>query len=390
MKPGWIQKTAGFIAGSLALAAFPAESAAQSNFEFSGYAVNLPAVQRSGEFFAFLFSTKQWLVTDLTRVRFREKLDLWDGARINAEHETNLFYQNGTTRFSGGSGQTNRQLYDLSWKMVDETHWTAKHLIDRLYLRQEFSNGNITFGRQRISWGTGRIWNPTDLFNPINPANFSKIEKDGADAVALKLIFGSFTDLEAVYNAHSVENQNGAARFRTNWKAYDLAAVTGYFDERVILGGDFAGNLGEAGFRGEGLYSAPDGDLLSGFLRFILGLDHQFSPEWYGLVEYQFNGEGTTNPLRYDLDRLSKGEITNLNKNYLFAQASYLVHPLVTLSAGLNANLNDHSGFFTGSVLYSATENFYVTAGAQISRADRFDEYWYYGSSGYLQAEYYF
>ena len=49
-----------------------------------------------------------------------------------------------------------------------------------------------------------------------------------------------------------LNNSNGGFRFRTNYSEYDLSLIGGYFDKRIVIGGDFAGNLFEAGVRGEG------------------------------------------------------------------------------------------------------------------------------------------
>ena len=235
------------------------------------------------------------------------------------------------------------------------------------------------------------MWNPTDLFNPINPATFDKIEKDGADAVSVKLYLGSFTDLHVVYNSQSsFDEHNLGVRFRTNAAEYDWSAVLGYFDKRYIIGGDFAGNLFDAGVRGEGILSIDEQEVEPNFVKFIIGLDNQFTSRLYALIEYQFNGEGRTDQSSYDLSRLVAGEILNLSKSYVFVHASYLLHPLLTASLSLNANLNDGSGFVGVLASYSMTENLYVHVGGLVFYGDRFDEYWYYPDSAYLKGEWYF
>ena len=174
---------------------------AQYDFSFSGYVVNLPIYQQSNENLSNLFGFKKDMIFDLTRVRLRPVLDLWENARINAEYEISALYFNSTGNFLiVPNEKTNRQLFNLTWNPVDEKNYSVVHFIDRLSFKQSFTNGSVEIGRQRISWGTGRVWNPTDLFNPINPAAYYKIEKDGADAVSFKYAFGNFTDLNLVFN----------------------------------------------------------------------------------------------------------------------------------------------------------------------------------------------
>jgi hypothetical protein len=287
--------------------------------------------------------------------------------------------------------KTNRQIFDLTWNIVNSNHYILNHFIDRLYFRQDFTWGNIVLGRQRISWGTGRIWNPTDLFNPINPANFSKIEKDGADAISCKYNIGQFTDLNVVFNPQEViGNSNYGFRFRTNFFEYDASIVGGSFDNSYIIGMDFAGNFFDAGVRGEGIFSVNENNSNDTFIKYILGADYQFNPELYGMIEYHYNGEGKTDKFDYELERLINGEILNLSQNYLYVMINYQITPLLTGTLMNLSNLNDYSGFSGIFGTYSITANFYLGMGFQLSYGENFTEYWYYPNSVYLQIEYYF
>jgi hypothetical protein len=364
---------------------------AQVEFQFSGYVVNLPIYERENASAAHLFNLDQNQILDLTRLRLRPSLLPWDGATLGLEYEVTGLYHN--TSLSGFLTTTTlrRQLLDLRWDPVNETHFAASHFIDRLYFRQDFQSASLIIGRQRIAWGTGRIWNPTDLFNPINPASFEKIEKDGADAMSFKYYFASFTDLELVYNPEDhFKSWNGAFRFLTNYREYDVSVMGGYFDKRLVMGGDFAGNFFEAGLRGEGIFSADKNDLSNHFVKFILGLDYQFTAKLYGLIEYQFNGEGETDENKYQLQRLFTGEILNLNRNYLFVDATYQIHPLVSTGIGFNLDLNDGSGFLSPVVTYSMESNVDLSLGGLIVFGKERSEYWYYPASIYLKGTRYF
>ncbi|MFA3782403.1 hypothetical protein ABRY23_04990 [Melioribacteraceae bacterium 4301-Me] len=376
----------------ISLLLFPSLSNAQYDFSFSGYVVNMPIYQLSNEKLSNLFSFKKNMILDLTRIRLRPTLHLWSSARINAEYEIAGLYFNSIGNFLiVPSNKTNRQLCDLTWNPVDEKNYSVVHFVDRLSFRQEFENGNIEIGRQRIAWGTGRIWNPTDLFNPINPAAYYKLEKDGADVVSLKYAFGNFTDLNIVFNPQEKLNKsNYAFRFRTNFDEYDVSVMGGYFDQRIVAGMDFAGNLGKAGFRGEGIISIDKNDFSNNFVKFILGADQQFTPKLYGMIEYHFNGEGKKDKLKYEFARLIKGEIINLSQNYVYTMLSYQLSPLLSVSLSNNINLNDGSGFIGGSGNYPLTENFYLNLGLQIIYGSDNTEYWYYPNSIYLEGEYYF
>jgi hypothetical protein len=363
----------------------------QVDINFSGYVVELPVYMIMKNYPVIIPFPSENQFLNLNRIRLKPEFDLWQDARINIEYEIDALYSEKNLLFDLSSVSTNRQLVNLRWELVNSGNYKITHYFDRLYFRQDFGWGNISIGRQRISWGSGRIWNPIDLFNPVNPANFAKIEKDGADAAALTYFFGNFTDLEMVYNPQKkIENSNAGFRFRTNINKYDLAVVGGYYDKRIIAGWDFAGSIFNAGIRGEGIVSTNKDDITDNYIKFILGTDYQITPKLYALIEYQYNGDGKTNKFGYELLRLVNGEILNLSKNYLAVSANYMFSLITSASLTINQNLNDGSGFVTVNGLYSVTSDFNITLGAQLTFGNDFSEYWYFPHSVYLQAEYYF
>ena len=363
----------------------------QTDFNFSGYVVELPVYMIMKDYPAIFGFPANNQFINLNRIRLKPELNLWENARIDAEYEVDALYSQKNLLFDLSSVSTNRQIVDLKWNIINEGNYKVSHYFDRLYFRQDFSWGNISVGRQRIAWGSGRIWNPIDLFNPVNPANFAKIEKDGADVAALTYFFGNFTDLDIVYNPQKkIENSNAGFRFRTNVEQYDLSVVGGYFDKRFVAGWDFAGSFLNAGIRGEGIVSMNKENLNDNYTRFTLGTDYQITPELYALLEYQYNGEGKTDKSDYELLRLVSGDILNLSRNYLALSANYVFSFITSASLMVNQNLNDGSGFVVISGLYSITSNLSLTIGAQITYGNEFSEYWYFPHSVYSQVEYYF
>lgn len=339
----------------------------QTEFNFTGYVVDLPALQISNKDLNNILGGERKQFINLTRVRLRPNLNLWEGGTFTVEYELTKLYHSTSLLFNPVSSTSTRQIVNLNWNIVNRSNLTMNHFIDRLYFRQNFDFGQLNVGRQRIAWGTGRVWNPTDLFNPIHPSNFSKIEKDGSDAASLKINIGTFTDLNLVYNIQKGESRNNVGlRFRTNYSEYDLSIMSGYFDDRVVMGGDFAGNLFDA------------------------GIDYQFTAKLYGLVEYHYNGEGATQKSRYEFHRLLKGEIINVARRYFAVQSSYLIHPLVTSVVAVNSNLDDGSGFISTLLSYSFMDDLQFGAGGQIFYGSKYDEYWYFPRAIYLRGEYYF
>jgi len=360
---------------------------AAQEFSFSGYVVDIPMYS-----IPYGDAYENTLV-NLTRLRLRPNLQLWDGATLALEHESVVLLSSASYFFAMESPDiTNRQAVDLRWHPVREKHAYAQHFVDRLYLRQNLSWGSFVLGRQRIQWGTGRIWNPTDLFNPINPASIDKIEKDGADAFSAKLHLGHLTDLHFIYNFRpTFDSSNIAARFRTNISEYDLSAMSGLVDKRLVFGGDMAGNLYDAGVRAEALWVGESEDgRRDSYLRWIFGADYQLTSRLYLMLEYLYNGEGINDPKRYDYSRLFRGEILNLNRKYLYLGAMYQLHPLVLTTVGFNANTNDGSGFVLANAVYSSSDNSMLSAGLLLPFGSQTDEYRIYPTMFYAKAEFHF
>ncbi|MBI2619731.1 MAG: hypothetical protein HYW57_06585 [Ignavibacteriales bacterium] len=364
---------------------------AQENFRFSGYAVHFPVYQRMNAFLARLVTAEQNQFVDVTRVRLRPSAGLWAKAFLMVEYEFNATYTSSPFLFSPSASRSQKQVLDLTWNPVHQGRWNVVHYVDRAYVRQSSPFGDLTIGRQRISWGTGRVWNPTDLFNPINPVAFSKLEKDGIDAVMAKFVAGNLTDLSLVYNPYDrFRKAQYGGRFRTNYEGFDFSVMGGLFGERIALGADFAGSLFDTGIRGEGIISGSRTRFAENFAKYILGIDNQFTGKLYAMMEYHYNGQGKNQRFAYELNRLVDGEILNLGKHYATGQISYLIHPLVFVSVTLNRSFTDGSGFVGGTAAYSASDEISIALGSQYFFGKQFDEYWYYPSTVYGKIDIYF
>jgi len=376
---------------AMAALLFTASSAtAQWEPGFSGYVVTMPAYLRLNPDLAGSSGLDQNQLANVTRLRLRPSLSLpWD-ALLEIEYEMSGLIQSTDQPLLVESNDIGRQVFDLRWTIAESDHYAVIHFIDRLVYRQRLPVGELAIGRQRISWGTGRIWNPTDLFNPINPVNFAKIEKDGADAVSAKFFLGSLSDIQAVWNPAEHAPSNYGIRFRSHVETFDFSLLGGYFDNAPVAGFDLAGDLGESGVRAEFLYSGLFASDVEQYAKLILGADHQFTSELYALLEYHFNGSGTSDRNAYDIQGLFSGSVLNVARHYVAGMASYLVHPLVTLSLMGTVNLNDASQFYSAIATYSAADELVLGAGIQCFAGDVGDEFWYYPFTTYLKLDFYF
>ncbi len=358
-----------------------------------GYVLTLPVYQgRSGGASWSGSGTESGGVL-LTRARLRGETDVTRTIRLQIEYELAAIAS--TLPFPPGSENRRipRQWIRLDQSLLTRPSLVVRHGIDRLYGKYEGDVIAFIIGRQLISWGTGRVWRPTDLFNPLNPADYGKIERDGADAAAARWYAGDFTDLQVVYNPdRTTRFDNWGARFRTNASGVDFSFMTGSIGDMWRVGMDFAGNLFTAGIRGEALWSRPrtPDSVRTTAVAWMLGVDHQLTPALYALLEYYHDGAGASSSGLYRYDRLAAGEIINLGSDYLVVMSTYLVNPLLQVSATANLNVRDGSAYVMPGVSYSLAQNLQGGLSAMITLGPSGSEFALYPVAAFARIQYFF
>ncbi len=231
---------------------FFADSFAQNiSLGFSGYAKNLTIRSNS-------ILTNNSFLLNISRLRAKGILDF--GSRNHTEIWLDTEVLAGdflnTLEFELSEEAERPTFVDLDWNLTKGNNYQARQSLFRAFTTFYFGNAELTFGRQRIAWGTGFAWNPTDLFNPFNPAAIELEEKRGVDAAYLAIPFGSLSRLEAAFApGRKGLKASAAVRLGSNLGSYDFSVMAGEFQKDRVLGGDFAGYIGGAGFRGEVAYT---------------------------------------------------------------------------------------------------------------------------------------
>lgn len=177
------------------------------------------------------------------------------------------------------------------------------HRLYRGWIRYEKHGLALTVGRQRIAWGSGRIWNPTDRFNPVAPTVLEPDQKLGVDALDAQWRYSANGGFEAV-----VSPGRGASRTATKWALRwsdtfhetDVAMLVGRIGAEQVAGLDVTGNWRDANFRLEWLQSWWHGR----FGQLSTGMDYTWVNRWFpaGLYlafEYFHNG-AASRPVQAD------------------------------------------------------------------------------------------
>lgn len=228
------------------------------------------------------------------RINFRWDISNSFHARIEARNR--FFYGEqvkGTYQF-GKYIDTDKGLVDLSYNIVDDTSVVLNVMLDRALINWSNSRWDITAGRQRINWGINLVWNPNDIFNAFNYLDFDYEERPGSDALRIQYSTGRLSSLELAYKfSKEGKEQVGAVMYKTNFRKYDLQNFAGVHFEDVVLGTGWAGNIKNAGFKGELSYFHPYKNIAdtNGILSASFSFDRSFSKDYFAVLSYLYNSK---------------------------------------------------------------------------------------------------
>jgi hypothetical protein len=194
--------------------------------------------------------------TTLIHNRIDLKIKPGKGFTIAASERTRILtseYQNLVPGFAQLYSPDNG-LVRMSFNWVNKYPLLCNTSIDRLYLEWKDDNDkwDIRVGRQRLNWGINLTWNPNDIFNTYNLLDFDYEERPGADAAKVQYNFTSFSNIEAaIAPARNKDSIVGAVKYAFNKHNYDLQFIAGNYCNDGIVGMGWAGNIKDAGFKGE-------------------------------------------------------------------------------------------------------------------------------------------
>lgn len=309
-----------------------------------------------------------------------------------------------------------RRWWNLTYRFGDESTAIVQRL-DRLSVGFTTDRSVWRFGRQAISWGNGLLFNPADVFNPFDPAAVDKEYKTGDDMLYAQYLFSDGSDLQGVAVVRrnpvsgNVESDQSSLAIKYHGflglNEYDVLAASHYGEALLGIGGNVS--AGGAVWRGDLTWSDTGGGVLSAVA------SASYSWTWSGMnvsgeLEVFHNGFGQAdgayapaelarNPAL--LERIARGELYTLARNYLAASATVELTPLLLLTPTLFLNLDDPSALAQVVLEYDLRQDFLLRAALNMPVGPDGSEYGgiespiegYYFSSGpglFAQLAWYF
>lgn len=285
-----------------------------------------------------------------------------DKFTLKLELRNRLFWgdQVGTAEAFKAQLAEGNDYFDLDLASVGEVGIAAHTILDRAY--GEYVNGKweIRLGRQRINWGINTVWNPNDIFNAYTFTDFDYEERPGSDALRVRYYTGYASSVELAAKAFdNFDEATIGLLWKFNKWNYDFQLLAGVAEGDYAIGGGWAGNLKNIGFKGEFTYFLPFDDSQEDSFAATLGVDYAFGNSLYLNTGFLFNKNGTTEG---SITELFAFDLSAKNlypyKYAAFFSGGYPISPLMNGGLALIYSPSESNVLFVNPTFtYSIKEN---------------------------------
>lgn len=239
----------------------------------------------------------------------------------------------------------------------------------RAYGGYEDKNNRVIAGLQNISMGVGRIWQPTNIYNPKNIYALEPDETFGVMGVLYTRYFDETSHLSTIVSVDRDDKLSYALRYQAFLGVADVAVDLISANEMKMAGYEIDGSLGSAGIglRSEGAYFDTN---RSKFFQGIVGLDYGFENGLTVVLEGLYSSKIFTD--QEMLNSLNINILQNIVNSHFFTAVSasypfniYLEGSCVYIksfdgvdsdfySPQLQYTFNDYNTFTLGAMIYKS------------------------------------
>jgi hypothetical protein len=271
---------------------------------------------------------------------------------------------------------------DLDGVLVDEGRAAGVQRIDRLSLAYANPQWVVRIGRQALTWGSGLVFRPMDLFDPFAPNATDTEYKPGADMAYLQRLFADGSDLQLIVVPRPPRSGAGVTADASSFAAHLHTTLLGHPTTWLVARdhGDWTAAVGVNGPIGQATWNVEllptwtkAGQSYISALANVSDAVTLLGRNATVFAEYFHNGFGVAGGAPFDAadlppalkDRLSRGQLFSLRRDYLAGGLTLEATPLVNVSPTLIVNLDDGSSFALLAATWSLADNLTLVAGAQ-------------------------
>lgn len=377
----------------------PAESATTESyeekkqiFEFKGQFKDLYTHTTTHEYSRT--GGQKVLIADLKRLRLSPQINLSDIFLLHVDYDNEII--NGSYLKSSEFDNSWRQpdynsLFHLSREPYYSDDLYYRTRIHRAYAKLMLSDFTVTLGRQQVRFGSGRLWNPLDILNPIGPTSVEGPEEQhGIDALRAEYYPNNKTELglildqkrvndDGTFSGLSLKNSNIVGRAKTTVKETEIAALFGRISHALTGGIDISGIVYDGTLRGSVLYSSPDQG--KSYFLASAGYEYTFSTGIYFLLEYFYNQNSLNSNQALKetyLDRLMFGpneknfrklsnQFLTYNRHYAALALGSDITPLFRGELFMIYDFEGHGIFINPGIKYNPFQNIDLFVGIMLA-----------------------
>lgn len=331
---------------------------------------------------------RKTLLSDLSRLRLIPELRLGKEVLVHVECDNEVIFSNynGTSIFDQlWRPSTYNKLTDASLEYDNAARSYYALRLHRGYAKITTDNFTIIAGRQLVRFGSGRLWNPLDIVNPLSPLLLEGPEEGkGMDGLRVEYYPEGSTEICLVYAPKRKNNlfrtrylwghnSSVIGRIKTVFGDTDAAILGGMLPKRLVGGVDIATVFFDGILRGSILCSRPDD--YDSFITAGAGYEYTFSGGLNFLVEYFYNGnalnsnqmlmnaylEAGTSGMDEKNYEILANQFFTYNRHYLGVALSYDLTPLIHGDFMTIGDLEGQAVFCLPSLRYNMEENLDLT-----------------------------
>ncbi len=363
-----------------------------------------------GGYTKYLFSTyktqnlPEYFTDHTLHSRFNLKFFLNDNLTFTSAFRNRIIFGESIEKIKNFSAEISKDEYLMG---LNTFLWNKKKSInfieiDRLYFDFFLNKIQLSIGRQRIAWGTSWVWNITDLFNPLSILDFDYEERPASDAIRFQFYPSTISRIDfATRFGREKKDFSSAIQYYYNIWEYDLNFLFGYHRLRPVIGFSWAGDILDAGFRGEVLITSPPTKMnlittnsykneKKTQIGFVLSLDYTFENSFYIHSEILHNNIGKSENINLFTKDATEIGMLSASKWNLFYQLGYNTSPLSRFDIIILHNPLDHSFVILPTFNYSVIENLDLSLVSLFFEGNDFDEYSPTGKMFFIRLKYSF